>query len=180
MTAVCLKSLPGSFQNLQESVCFQPASFYTCGGELWDSTESSKMLEPCQNLSRSKPFKKKKKKTWESLFEWLGVFTLSTLALVNIHVSTIKRKVDENEIHGRTPTHKPLLGGKKEKLGPKISRWNPESKNVLQQINKDPTVKGRKADGACMWMYMSPYPDSPASVHAKGSAQPPLTAQTCF
>lgn len=97
-------------------------------------------------------------------------------------MSTIKKKVDGNEIHGRTPAHKPLLGGKKEKPGQKTSRWNPERKNVLQQINKDPTVNGRKADGACMWMCMSPYPDSPASVHAKCSAQPRLVsdARTCI
>lgn len=60
----------------------------------------------------------------------------------------------------RAPTHKPAQW--KEDIWAKNMQVIPERKNVLEQTNKDPTVNGRKADGACMWMYMSPCPDADA------------------
>lgn len=80
--------------------------------KLWDSSESSKKSSSCQNLSKSK-IQKSYRKSKRKLFQHPGVCgLLLSLASVSVHESTIRKKLERNEIHGRVPTQKPPLARK--------------------------------------------------------------------
>lgn len=130
VTPVSLKTLPSSFQKLQESAGFQPVTLYTCGGGTlgrdWIFQDVIALLKSLQEQTV------KKKTCWPSLFQCLGSFSPSTLALVNIHTS--KRRWRQMRFMAE---HQDINHS---------TQVIPESKNIFQQVNKDPTVYVREAD----------------------------------